>query len=75
MLGSILFREKNEIIKIVCGHILRVTNTNDLAVFFPEGTDSRFISEFPKASQDNKGWDAGFQDFLDKGFYRDIFPE
>jgi hypothetical protein len=62
--------EGNEILRIICGQILKVLLTWDIALkdLWPINTDPKLYAEFPISSQKDKHWSNAFQAYMDQLF-------
>lgn len=66
-LGSMLFAESNEILRIICSRLLKAADL-DAKKVFPTAIDNELIREFPNSSQPSMSWDNRFQIWMDSVF-------
>lgn len=62
--------EGNEILRIICGQILKVLLTWDIELkdLWPIGANPKLYDEFPLSSQEDKHWSNAFQAYIDQLF-------
>jgi len=66
-LGNLVLCEKNEITRLICGHLIRVildTTNIERKNLWPAESDSVIYAGFPEAGFD---WKTRFQRFVDEG--------
>jgi hypothetical protein len=59
--------EEDEILRMICGQLVRMLLTCDIAIdeLWPDDASEKDYNEFPVASQSQKGWKAKFQSWVD----------
>jgi hypothetical protein len=69
-LGAMVIEEDNEILRIICGQILKNLLTSDIVPkdLWPVNTDPEYYNEFPVSSQNGKHWGNEFQAYIDRLF-------
>lgn len=62
--------EQNEILRIVCGQLLKALMAWDIpkSDLWPVGTDPACYTGFPGLSQSEKHWNKAFQTYVDELF-------
>lgn len=62
--------EGNEILRIICGRIIKVLLTWDIALkdLWPIDAGPELYAEFPLSSQEDKHWSNAFQAYVDQLF-------
>ncbi|CZR51023.1 uncharacterized protein PAC_00898 [Phialocephala subalpina] len=71
-IGQLILEETNEIVKIICGSLVR--NLHDAGValqdLWPVGADKILYESFPPSTQTGHGWNTKFQDYIDRMYIR-----
>lgn len=70
-----MVEEGNEILRIICGQILKVLLTWDISLkdLWPINADPKLYAEFPASSQKDKHWSNAFQAYIDQ-LYNGLDP-
>ncbi|EPE28080.1 hypothetical protein GLAREA_04871 [Glarea lozoyensis ATCC 20868] len=66
-LGPFLKAENNEILRIICGEIIRVLGGAGVQIesLWPAGTSKDALTNFPTCTSQNNSWSKQFQAYLD----------
>jgi hypothetical protein len=72
-IGERSFDDGNEIVRLISGQIIRMLLDTGMSREFlwPRAMDKKVYEGFPASTQDNRGWDQRFQNFID-GVYEKL---
>jgi hypothetical protein len=70
MLGDVVLKEPNEIIRTVCGQLITYLLYAGMIAehLWPVNVDKRLYANFPDASHIGRGWHQQFQNYMDSIF-------
>src|SRR4051812_37226248 len=66
-IGPLIVNEEDEILRMICGQLVKVLLTCDIEIdeLWPDDAAEKDYKDFPVTSQSQEGWKAEFQTWVD----------